>query len=63
MSDEDDWMALADKPIEQIQVKAQEKEVVEFIDKPKQETKIESQPKNLEKVSSSLCFPLSTSQI
>eukprot|EP00331_Platyophrya_macrostoma_P029131 CAMPEP_0176435136 /NCGR_PEP_ID=MMETSP0127-20121128/17121_1 /TAXON_ID=938130 /ORGANISM="Platyophrya macrostoma, Strain WH" /LENGTH=230 /DNA_ID=CAMNT_0017818063 /DNA_START=77 /DNA_END=769 /DNA_ORIENTATION=- len=48
MSDEEDWMALADKPIDQIKVnKTEEKEAVEFIDKPKQET-IQSQPKNEE---------------
>lgn len=48
MSDEDDWMALADKPLDQIKVKTEEKEVVEFIDKPKPEIKIESQPRNEE---------------
>jgi len=48
MSDEEDWMALADKPIEQIKGNAGETEDVDFVDKPKQETKIESQPRNEE---------------
>jgi hypothetical protein len=59
MSDEEDWMALADKPIEEIKANAGDKEVVDFVDKPKQETKIETQPRNEENVSSLQSFCLS----